>query len=168
MPWCICANTADPVAAMQYMNFMYTSPEWNELFKWGQEGVDFEEVDGTARFLENAEYNHAVQWMAPGQFLAMPEYGNPTDLWDQYDEFNTNAIKSDAYAFMFDQTPVRNEYTALNNVYQQYQKSIEFGAVDPAPALEEMKAALDSAGYQKYLDEKQAQYTAWKEANGNA
>ena len=34
---------------------------------------------------------------------------------------------------MFDQTPVRNEYTALNNVYQQYQKSIEFGAVDPAP-----------------------------------
>ena len=27
-------------------------------------------------------------------------------------------------------------------------------------------AALDAAGYQKYLDEKQAQYTAWKEANG--
>ena len=69
----------------------------------------------------------------PGQFQTYPEYGNSTDLWDQYDEFNTNAIKSDAYAFMFDQTPVRNEYTALNNVYQQYQKSIEFGAVDPRP-----------------------------------
>ena len=64
--------------------------------------------------------------------------------------------------------PGRNEYTAINNVYQQYQKSIEYGAVDPASTLEEMKAALDSAGYQKYLDEKQAQYTAWKEANGNA
>ena len=168
MPWCICANTADPVAAMQYMNFMYTSPEWNELFKWGQEGVDFEEVDGTARFLENAEYNHAVQWMAPGQFLAMPEYGNPTDLWDQYEIFNDEAIKSEAIGFMFDQTPVATEYTALTNVYTQYQKSIEYGAVDPTSSLEEMKAALDAAGYQKYLDEKQAQYTAWKDANGNA
>ena len=166
--WAITINTDDPVAAMQYLNFMYTSSEWNTLYNWGEEEVDFNVVDGTAQFVENAEYNHAMQWTAPGQFQTYPEYGNSTDLWDQYDEFNTNAIKSDAYAFMFDQTPVRNEYTALNNVYQQYQKSIEFGAVDPAPALEEMKAALDSAGYQKYLDEKQAQYTAWKEANGNA
>ena len=64
---------------------------------------------------------------------------------------------------MFDQTPVINEYTAINNVYLQYQKSIEYGAVEPASALEEMKTALESAGYQKYLDEKQAQYTAWKQ-----
>ena len=166
MPWCICTNTADPVAAMQYLNFVYTSPEWNELFKWGEKDVDFEEIDGTAKFIDGGEYNHAVQWMAPGQFLAMPEYGNPTNLWDQYEEFNENAIKSEAVGFMFDQTPVATEYTAITNVYQQYQKSIEYGAVEPTAALEEMKAALDAAGYQKYLDEKASQYAAWKEANG--
>ena len=166
--WAICCNTADPVAAMQYMNFMYTSSEWNELFNWGEEGVDFNVVDGTAQFVENAEYNHAVQWLAPGQFLTYPEYGNSTDLWEQYEKFNDGAIVSDANGFIFNQTPVVNEYTAINNVYTQYQKSIEYGAVEPTAALEEMKAALDAAGYQKYLDEKQAQYTAWKEANGNA
>ena len=164
--WAICANTADPVATMQYLNFMYSSPEWNTLFNWGEEGVDFNVVDGTAQFVENPEYNHAMQWLAPGQFLTYPEYGNSTDLWDQYTEFNENAIISEGSGFMFDQTPVLTEYTAINNVYTQYQKSIEYGAVDPGPALEEMKAALEAAGYQKYLDEKQAQYTAWKESNG--
>lgn len=161
--WAICVNTADPVAAMQYLNFMYSSPEWNNLFNWGEEGVDFNIVDGTAQFIENPEYNHAVQWIAPGQFLAYPEYGNSPDLWEQYETFNNGALKSEAIGFMFDQTPVINEYTAINNVYLQYQKSIEYGAVEPASALEEMKTALESAGYQKYLDEKQAQYTAWKQ-----
>ena len=153
---------------MQYLNFMYTSPEWNTLFNWGEEGVDFNVVDETAQFVENAEYNHAMQWIAPGQFQTYPEYGNPTNLWELYEEFNSGAIVSEASGFIFDQTPVVNEYTAINNVYQQYQKSIEYGAVDPASTLEEMKAALDSAGYQAYLEEKQSQYTAWKEANGNA
>ena len=166
--WAICVNTADPVAAMQYLNFMYTSPEWNTLFNWGEEGVDFNVVDETAQFVENAEYNHAMQWIAPGQFQTYPEYGNPTNLWDLYEEFNSGAIVSEASGFIFDQTPVVNEYTAINNVYQQYQKSIEYGAVDPTSTLEEMKTALDAAGYQAYLEEKQSQYTAWKEANGNA
>ena len=116
--------------------------------------------------MENAEYNHAMQWLAPGQFQTYPEYGNSTNLWDQYSEFNAGALVSDASGFMFDQTPVLNEYTAINNVYTQYQKSIEYGAVDPTSTLEEMKTALEAAGYQKYLDEKQAQYTAWKESNG--
>ena len=164
--WAVCVNTADPVAAMQYMNYMYTSSEWNTLFNWGEEGVDFNVVDDTAQFVENAEYNHAMQWLAPGQFQTYPEYGNSTNLWDQYSEFNAGALVSDASGFMFDQTPVLNEYTAINNVYTQYQKSIEYGAVDPTSTLEEMKTALEAAGYQQYLDEKQAQYSAWKEANG--
>ena len=164
--WAMCANTADPVAAMQYLNFMYTSPEWNTLFNWGEEGVDFNVVDDTAQFVENAEYNHAMQWLATGQFLTYPEYGNPTNLWELYDEFNAGAVVSEAHGFMFDQSPVINEYTAINNVYTQYQKSIEYGAVDPTSTLEEMKTALDAAGYQKYVEEKANQYNAWKEANG--
>ena len=34
-------TTVDPVAAMQYLNFMYASPEWNNLFMWGVEGTDY-------------------------------------------------------------------------------------------------------------------------------
>ncbi len=166
MPWCICSNTDDVVAAMQYLNFMYTSSEWNELFKWGEKDVDFEEIDGTAKFKEGAEYNHALQWIAPGQFLAMPEYGNPTNLWDVYEEFNANATVSEASGFTFDNTPVTNEYTALSNAYSEYQKSIEYGMTDPETAIPEMIEKLNAAGYQKYMEEKQTQLDAWRANNG--
>jgi putative aldouronate transport system substrate-binding protein len=151
---------------MQYMNFMYTSSEWNELFKWGEKDVDFEEIDGTAKFKEDAEYNHALQWLAPGQFLAMPEYGNPSNIWDVYTEFNNNAIVSEASGFSFDKTPVANEYTALTNVYSEYQKSIEYGMVDSEAAIAEMEEKLKAAGYETYMAEKQSQLDAWRVANG--
>ncbi len=166
MPWCITVNTEDPVAAMQYLNFMYTSSEWNELFKWGIKDVDFEEIDGTAKFKEGSDYMHAMQWLAPGQFTAMPEYGNPSNIWDLYEEFNDNAVISEASGFAFDTSPVANEYTAVTNVYNEYQKAIEYGVNDPEPLIEEMKARLESAGYQNIIDEKQRQYDAWREANG--
>ncbi len=167
MPWCICSNTADIVAAMQYLNFMYTSSEWNELFKWGEKGVDFEEVDGTAKWVENAEYNHALQWLAPGQFLAMPEYGNPSNIWDVYEDFNNGAIVSEASGFSFNKTPVANEYTAISNVYSEYQKQIEYGmSGDPDAAIAEMEEKLNAAGYQTYMDEKQSQLDTWRANNG--
>lgn len=166
MPWCICSNTDDVVAAMQYLNFMYTSSEWNELFKWGEKDVDFEEIDGTAKFKEGAEYNHALQWLAPGQFLAMPEYGNPTNIWDVYEEFNANAVVSEVSGFSFDNTAVTNEYTALTNAYSEYQKSIEYGMTDPETAIPEMIEKLNAAGYQKYMEEKQTQLDAWRANNG--
>ena len=166
MPWCICSNTEDVVAAMQYMNFMYTSSEWNELFKWGEKDVDFEEIDGTAKFKEDAEYNHALQWLAPGQFLAMPEYGNPTNLWDVYEEFNANATVSEASGFQFDNSTVATQYTALSNAYTEYQKSIEYGMSDPETAIPEMLDKLNAAGYQEYMAEKQTQLDNWRANNG--
>ena len=166
MPWCITVNNSDLVAAMQYLNFMYTSSDWNNLFNWGEEGVDYTVEDGTAKVGSEAEYQHSVQWICPGQFKAYPAYGNPTNLWDLYEDFNENAIVSEASGFIFDKTPVVNEYTAVSNVYSEYQKSIEFGAVDPDSAIDEMEAKLASAGYQKILDEKQRQYDEWKAANG--
>lgn len=166
MPWCICSNTEDIVAAMQYMNFMYTSSEWNELFKWGEKDVDFEEIDGTAKFKEDVEYNHALQWLAPGQFLAMPEYGNPTNLWDVYEEFNANATVSEASGFQFDNSTVATQYTALSNAYTEYQKSIEYGMSDPETAIPEMLDKLNAAGYQEYMAEKQTQLDNWRANNG--
>ena len=80
MPWCITVNSTDLVAAMQYLNFMYTSSEWNNLFNWGEEGVDYTVEDGTAKVNSEAEYQHSVQWICPGQFKAYPAYGNPTNL----------------------------------------------------------------------------------------
>ena len=162
MCWMMGYTTVDPVAAMQYLNFMYASPEWNNLFMWGVEGTDYTFVDdGLVVLNENGNFGHGMQWLAPAQFKGYVKEGNPVDLWDQYEVFNENSIKSLASGFTFDTAPISTEYTAVTNVYNQYQKSIEFGFSDPDTSIDEMNAAMKTAGLDKIIAEKQSQLDAW-------
>ena len=162
MCWMMGYTTVDPVAAMQYLNFMYASPEWNNLFMWGVEGTDYTlNSDGLAVVDENGIFNHGMQWLAPSQFKGHVKEGNPVDLWEQYEVFNEGSIKSLASGFTFDTAPISTEYTAVTNVYNQYQKSIEFGFSDPEASIDEMNAAMKTAGLDKIIAEKQSQLDAW-------
>ena len=162
MCWMMGYTTVDPVAAMQYLNFMYASPEWNNLFMWGVEGTDYTlNSDGLAVVDENGTFNHGMQWLAPSQFKGHVKEGNPVDLWEQYEVFNEGSIKSLASGFTFDTAPISTEYTAVTNVYNQYQKSIEFGFSDPDTSIDEMNAAMKTSGLDKIIAEKQSQLDAW-------
>ena len=166
--WMIGYNTADPVAAMQYLNFMYESAEWNNLFMWGVDGVDNVEADdGTVTFTESSDYTHSMQWLAPAEFKAHVQTGNPANLWEMYDDFNKNATISDASGFTFDTANVATQYTAVDNVYSQYQKAIEYGFSDPETSIDEMNNAMMTAGLQDIIDEKQAQLDAWLDLKNN-
>ena len=162
MCWMMGYTTVDPVAAMQYLNFMYASPEWNNLFMWGVEGTDYTlNSDGLAVVDEDGTFNHGMQWLAPSQFKGYVKEGNPVDLWEQYEVFNEGSTKSLASGFTFDTAPVSTEYTAVTNVYNQYQKSIEFCFSDPESSIDEMNAAMKTAGLDKIIAEKQSQLDAW-------
>ena len=162
MCWMMGYTTVDPVAAMQYLNFMYASPEWNNLFMWGVEGTDYTlNSDGLAVVDEDGTFNHGMQWLAPSQFKGYVKEGNPVDLWEQYEVFNEGSTKSLASGFTFDTAPISTEYTAVTNVYNQYQKSIEFGFSDPESSIDEMNAAMKTAGLDKIIAEKQSQLDAW-------
>ena len=87
------------------------------------------------------------------------------DLWTEMKEFNTNAKVSKASGFSFDSTNVANELTAVQNVYNEYQTSVEYGFVDPETGIAEMNDKMMTAGLQKIIDEKKAQLAAWQEAN---
>lgn len=172
MPWAITLNTSDAVAAMQYLNFMYASPEWNDLFCWGVEGTHYVVTeDGHYTYPEGVDasssgYNTAVTWIAPGQFKAGVWEGDSLDLWDRINEFNNNAMISDAFGFLFDNVPVANEYTACTNVYNEYQKALEYGILDPDTSIAEMNEKMMAAGLQTIIDEKQRQYDAFLATKG--
>ena len=160
--WTIGYTTVDPVAAMQYLNFMYESPEWNNLFMWGEEGIDYTLNDeGLVVKNDDSDFGHAMQWLCPAEFIAYVQEGNPADLWEQYRDFNEGAIVSRASGFTFNMTNVATQFTAVTNVYNQYQKAIEFGFSDPDTAIAEMNEAMKKAGLQDIIDEKQAQLDAW-------
>lgn len=160
--WMIGYTTVDAVAAMQYLNFMYSSAEWNNLFMWGVEGVDSVIADdGTADFTADSDYTHSMQWLSPAEFIAHPQTGNPANLWEMYADFNNNATVSVGSGFTFSSANVATQYTAVDNVYSQYQKAIEYGFSDPETAIAEMNEAMMTAGLQDIIDEKQKQFDAW-------
>lgn len=163
MPWGIPINTADPAAAMKAMNAFYSNPELSNLINWGIEGENYVVMDdGHITFPEgidssSSNWYHPLQWNMPNQYIAHVWEGNDLDLYKQLDEFNEASVKSCALGFSFNTDNVATEMTAVQNVYDEYQKSIEFGMVEPEEAIEEMNSKMMDAGLQTIIDEKQTQ-----------
>lgn len=157
----------DPAKAMQFLNWTYVSGEFEDLINWGVEGQDWViDENGLAAYPEGVDamstgYHNDFGFAYPNQFAGHPWTGNPTDIWDQYKEYNASLMVSKAYGFTFNSTPVANEEAQLISVYEQYGKDLAFGAVDIESTLKEFNDALYAAGLQKVIDEKQSQLDAW-------
>lgn len=171
-PWAVPINTEDAAAAITYLNELYTNEELQNLLAWGIEGTHYVvNEEGLATYPEgvdasNSGYNHSMGWLMPNQFLTYVWEGNSPTLWEEMKEFNTSAVVSSASGFIFNSENVLNELTAVQNIYNEYQASIEYGFVDPETGIAEMNEKMMDAGLQKIIDEKQAQLDEWAEANG--
>lgn len=169
-PWAIPQNSPDPVAAMQYLNLMYTNADMMNLITWGIEGEHYKVLDdGTVDFADGVDgttsgYNHDMSWLFPNQFLTYPWTGNSPDLWNQMREFNSNAKKTVALGFSFDVSELSTEMTSVQNLYEEYRKSLEYGIVDPATGLPELIEKMEAAGLPKIIEAKQTQLDAWMAA----
>lgn len=172
MPWCISTNTVDEVAAMEYLNELYTNEDLSRLLCWGREGEEWVySDDGHLTFPEGVDadtsgYLHSVNWQLPNQFIAGVFEGDELDLWEQMETFNDESLKSKALGFTFDNSSVSTEYTAIHNIYTEYQKQLEYGFTDPDVGIAEMVQRMGDAGLEKYITEKQTQLDAWAGANG--
>lgn len=172
MPWCMNQNTDDPVAAMQVLNLLYTDPDLSTLICWGQEGKEWQETgDGHIKFADGvdaqtSEYYNNVNWQMPNQFIARIWEGDSLELWENMQKWNDNALASKAMGFVFDNSDVSAEYTALTNVYSEYQRQLELGFLNPDEGIPKMEERLKAAGLDDYIAAKQAQLDAWAEANG--
>lgn len=167
MPWCINSTTADPVAAMQFLNAAYTDPVLSNLLCWGEEGKEYRKTaDGHITFYDginaqNSGYYNNVNWELPNQFIAYVWEGDDLDIWERMAKFNNNAEVSKAMGFAFDNTNVANEYTALTNVYKEYAFQLMYGFTNPDTGIPVMVAKMKAAGLEKYIDAKKKALAAW-------
>ncbi len=163
----VASAAEDPQKACQFMNWTYASGDFNDLINWGIEGEDWVETEnGQAAYPEGVDassvgYHNDYGWAYPNQFAAHAWDGNPEDIWDQYKEYNANLLKSKAFGFTFDPTPVSTEIAQLNSIRDQYWKDLAFGAVEIDEKLKEFNDALYAAGLQTVMDEKQRQLDEW-------
>lgn len=167
MPWVINSNTEHPEATMRLINEFYSNPELTDLLTYGIEGSDYVvNEEGLYEFPEgidtsNVGYHPNVAVFMFNEFIAGVWEGNSPDVWEQTIEMNNNATVSKAMGFTFDNTSVTTEYTALNNVYEEYRNQIEYGFLNPETGIPEMVAKMKDSGLDKYIAEKQAQIDAW-------
>lgn len=166
--WGIGKNCKDPERVMQVLDYMYASPELINLFNWGIEGKHYvfaDEEKGIITYpegidVQNKTYGLNMGYEMPNQSIAYVWEGNDPSIWDAYREFNA-AEPLISTGFIFDNSKVMTEISALTNARDKYIDAIGSGAVDPQTAIPEMNEALKKAGLDTVIQEKQAQLDAF-------
>ncbi len=165
--WCIPHNSTEPEAAMKFLNLLFTDEKLINLFDWGIEGKHYvKTADGHITYpegitSENTGYSLGLGWIFGNQYLSYVWEGDDIDVYDQLKEFNQTAMKSGAFGFVYDNSKVKTEVAAVNNVLNEYRAGLEFGVLDPETALPEFLNKLETAGIDKIIAEKQSQLDAW-------
>ena len=166
---CISMNSAteDPIATMQLLNHFYTCEKCANLMLWGEEGKDYQTLDtGHIYFAEGVDYNtaewyHTVNWSMPNQQIGKVWKGDTLDVWDRMKKFNNDAKRSVAFGFTWDNTDYAMEFTALQNVYDQYYKTLILGFGNPETVIPEYVTALKAAGLDTYIEAKTEAFKEW-------
>lgn len=160
-------------AAIKLLDIIYTDEFAYNILLWGMEGTDYVKVtENTVNYPEGLTAD-TVPYCA---YMTMGEFGTEAYCWNleqgtseeakaanrEYAKtVNLNANLSPYYGFRFDGSGVKNELTALNNVYEQYAYPLMCGSVDVDSTLEEFNKALEAAGLQTVMDAKREQLDAW-------
>lgn len=166
-PWAISYNTVNAQASMTLMKALYTDSDLANLLSWGIKDEHYKVLDnGQITFADGVDssksgWNHNVTWELPNEFITHIWEGNSKTLWQDLKDFNKNAKKSAASGFTFDPTNVSTEITSVQNVYDEYQKSLEYGFINPDKGIKEMNSKMMDAGLDKIIAEKQKQLDKW-------
>lgn len=167
----ISGKSADPEKAMSFMNLMYSDPVVANLMSYGIEGKHYVFSDGNRDIVTfpegitaaNSGYSMFETWRRCNQFITYPWEGDPPDIWQQMQEFNRTAKRSQAYGFRFDDSRVKSQVLQCNEVCDKYLSGLMSGTLDPETVLPEFQQALRDAGIEDIIREKQTQLDRWWE-----
>ncbi len=166
--WGIGRNCKYPERVLETFNEFYTNAEIMNYFNWGIEGQHYVFVDEEKGIItypdgvdsQNKTYGYNAGYAIPNQKIAYVWENNDPSIWEEYETFN-NADPLISTGFIFDNTAVSTEISALNNVYESYRDALGSGAVNPEEVLDDFNAELYNSGLQTVMDEKQKQLDAF-------
>ena len=151
-------------ACIDFMGLLYTDSHLADMWTFGIEGEDFN-YDANGLVEQTSEkYNHGM-WESASATIVTPASNEPANKGDLYDAFNSSANTSVAAGFRFNKEPVAAQFSACQNVFEQYGFPLENGAIpasDVESTIQAYQTALDEAGYQDVLAEFTRQYEEWK------
>ena len=160
-------NCEDPVAAVKFLNLLYTNKDLANLMSWGVEGQDYEIVDGVAQYVDNnkdtANY-HADDYSFGNQFLVHPWSGSSADFREQAQQKLADFETSPFLGFTFAPEGLDTEVATISAAYDEFMPLLSTGSYTPE-SLEQAKQKLDAAGLPAYIEQMQQQLDAWLATN---
>ena len=150
---------------MELINLVNTDSTLRNMLMFGLEGSHYEKVsDNQIKRPEKNSYS-VTSWAYGNLFDTYVLDVDPADKWDAFEEFNQSAKTSKILGFKFDTEPVTTQISAVNNVLQEFERSLYTGSVDPVKGLEDLNKKLAASGLNDIKDEMQKQLDEWKASN---
>lgn len=166
--WMVASTSKNPEAALKFLNLTYSDEQVLNLIIYGIEGEDYVTVsDNVVKYpdgLDATTVPYTAQLscgIVGNQFKQFIMEGTNPDSAAKELDMNLNAKSSKAFGFMFDNEKVKNEYTSVINVINQYLPGLRCGSLDPETELPKFIDKLKEAGMDKIIAEKQSQLDAW-------
>jgi len=166
--WMISSTSEVPEAAMKFLNLVYSDKDVLNTILWGIEGEDYVKVDEhhvrypDGKTADTVEYTAALcsGLMGSESLQYVAEGVSWEDVEFKLKE-NRETKRSPYFGFIFDPQNVKTEFSAINNVKNQYLPGLLSGALDPDEVLPRFINDLNAAGAQTVIEEKQKQLDKW-------
>ena len=153
---------------MKFLDLLYTDQRIVNLLVWGEEGTDY-------RFLDEAEgvivYPEGVSQENAAYYNPLGLYGDMRMAYSLNDNAQKKALEQYAsqatpigpeyIGFVFDESPVATEIWQIQEVLSRYLPVLEAGCVELDENYVSFLNALDDAGMEIVIAEKQRQMDLW-------
>lgn len=148
------STSAEPEAAMKFVNMIYTDARVISLLIYGIEGVNYEMVDGEACYIGDADAStsgyHGMSFSLGNQFLLAPWKGEGKDFRVGAMENFQNCTKSAYLGLSVSVTDKDDLVAAIYAVSEEYWPQVSSGYYTPA-LMAEFREKLDAAGIDDYV-----------------
>lgn len=160
------ATSKNPERALMAIDLLRYDPEIHDLTNYGIKGKHYEPI-GDKQFKPlNETGNFPPAGVSPWGWNSLRERLDST-VAEETERFTnnwkkTNTVNHPLETFTFDDSKVKNEVAAINNVMNTYGKPLFYGLVDPndPKGIAAFKEKLKQAGIDKVIAEMQSQADA--------
>lgn len=162
----ISATSQYPEKSMEFLNLLNTDKYLRNLINYGIEGEHYKRVDEqTIELLPAKKERYDLPTFTLGNLFLLdllPE--DPKDKWQKFDDFNNSAINAPLLGFALDTSKIRTEIAAVQNVTDEFMKTLTTGTVDPKVYVPKAMEKYKQAGIEKVMEEAQRQIDEWKKS----
>jgi putative aldouronate transport system substrate-binding protein len=168
------ASSKHPDEAFQFIAMLYTDEKLINMMTFGIEGQDYvvksnENGKKIITQKKDSDFQSAGGWIMGNEFINyLMDTQSPT-LYDDIKAYNDSAKVLDDLGFVYDNSKMKTQYSNCQGVVNKYYPQLFYGtAKDVDATVAKMKQEFKQCGIDELIADVQAQYDAWRKANGKS